>query len=311
MTSIKIGSVQLDCVDRGRGETVVLVHGSASDRRTWQAQIGALAPDFRVLAYSRRHHWPNARIEPGADYSMAEHVADLGVVVASTGSDPVHLVGHSYGAFVALLLAIERPELVRSLVLVEPPVLTLFTSDPPRPYQLLKLLCTRPRTALAIARLGILGFGPAAAAARRGDEGAAIAIFGTAVLGREAFEALSAARLEQARANFIAAELLGSGLPPLEAEAVRAIRCPALLVVGERSPRVFHRFAERLLELLPAARSIEMAGASHIVHEDAAEAFNAALASFLAAVSEGSAAAARAPAPGSARPWRSRSEAPR
>jgi pimeloyl-ACP methyl ester carboxylesterase len=104
----------LDHVERGFGAPLVLVHGSASDRRTWGAQLEAFAARFRVIAYSRRYHWPNAPIPEGADYSMSEHVDDLRDLLDRLGAAPAHLVGHSYGAFVCLLLAAREPERVRS-----------------------------------------------------------------------------------------------------------------------------------------------------------------------------------------------------
>jgi pimeloyl-ACP methyl ester carboxylesterase len=62
---------------------------------------------------------------------MREHVQDLRAVVRSATAGPAHLVGHSYGAYLCLRLATEDPGLIRSLVLAEPPVFTLFTSSPP------------------------------------------------------------------------------------------------------------------------------------------------------------------------------------
>jgi pimeloyl-ACP methyl ester carboxylesterase len=111
----------------------------------------------------------------------------------------------------------------------------------------------------------------------------AMRVFGTAVLGRESYGRLSPERLEQIRANSIEAEFLGSGFPALDAGAVRRIRPPTLLVGGRHSPRVFARLLDRLEELRPHAQRIEIPEASHIVHEDNAPAFNAAVASFLAA----------------------------
>jgi pimeloyl-ACP methyl ester carboxylesterase len=73
----------------------VLVHGSASDYRTWRHQIGTLEKGFLAVAYSRRYHWPNEPIAPGADYSMQEHVDDLEALVDDLGLSPVRLVGHS------------------------------------------------------------------------------------------------------------------------------------------------------------------------------------------------------------------------
>src|SRR5882672_9419797 len=127
-----IAGYQFHCVQRGEGRPVLFVHGSVSDHRTWQPQIEAFSRHYRAIAYSRRYHWPNQPIANGADYAMWGHVNDLEAMIVSLGVGPVHLVGHSYGAFIGLLLACRRPDLLRSLVLAEPPVVTLLVSNPPK-----------------------------------------------------------------------------------------------------------------------------------------------------------------------------------
>lgn len=282
MAKLQVNHAALEYTEHGSGVPLVFVHGSASDYRTWQVQRDEFAKQYRVITYSRRFHWPNEPIRKGVDYSMARQLDDLRVVVHSLNASPAHLVGHSYGAFLALLLAIREPNLVRSLVLAEPPVITLFVSNTPKPLEVLRLLATRPRTAAAIMNFGAMGVAPAMRAARRGDAKAAMRIFGRAVLGSEAFNRLSAARLEQVDANAFLAEFLGSGFLPLDADQIRNVRTPALLVNGRHSPRIFHRLNDALAELLPHAERIYIDGASHIMHEDNPSAYNDALRSFLA-----------------------------
>jgi pimeloyl-ACP methyl ester carboxylesterase len=282
MAKLQLNGASLDYAEQGQGEPLVLVHGSASDARTWQGVDSELARRFRVVTYSRRYHWPNAPIADGSDYSMAEHVDDLQALIRSLGIAPVHLVGHSYGAFVALLLAIREPTVLRTLVLAEAPAITLFIDNVPRPLQLLKLLFTRPRTGLALLKLGATGIAPAAAAARRGDARRAGRIVGKAVLGQRAYRRLSASRLEQVDANAIQAEFLGSGFPPLSTDQLRNVRVPTLLVEGSRSPAVFHRLNDALQQCLPDARRVKIDDASHLIHEDNAPAYVAAVEDFVA-----------------------------
>jgi len=134
----------------GHGEPVVLVHVSASDLFTWDDQREVLGERFRTIAYSRRYHWPNARIANGANYAMADDVDDLEALLPVLNAAPAHLAGHSYGAFICLLLTIQAPRLVRKLVLIEPPVITLFASIVPRPGEIIRLALARPRTATAL-----------------------------------------------------------------------------------------------------------------------------------------------------------------
>lgn len=282
MTQLSARDYEFEYVERGGGEPLVLVHGSASDYRTWQVQLEEFGKHFRTICYSRRYHWPNQKITDGADYSMAEHVDDLEALLGLVDATPAHLVGHSYGAFVCLLLAVRAPRLVRSLVLAEPPTITLFVSNSPRPVEILKLLVTRPRTAAAIVKLGVRGFGPATAALRRDDMEEAMRLFGTATLGADAFGRLSDSRREQVRANLIEAEFLGSGYPPLDSNRLRGVEAPVLLVSAQASPAVFRHLANRLQELLPHTERTVIPGASHIVHEDNATAYNSVVLSFLA-----------------------------
>lgn len=281
MAKIEINRNVLEYSETGRGESLVFVHGSASDYRTWGSQLEEFGTRFRAIAYSRRYHWPNEKIPPEADYSMSEHVDDLEKLLHSLAAAPAHLVGHSYGAFVCLLLGMKAPHLVRSLVLAEPPTLTLFVSNSPKPLEILKVLVTRPRTAFAIIRFGLAGVEPATRAIRRGDTDSCIRFFGTAVLGREFFRSLSKTRLEQVRDNLIKAELTGTGFASLDPDRILDVSVPVLLLNAQHSPRFFHRLADRLHELLPVAERIEIPDASHIMHEDNTSVYNEAVLSFL------------------------------
>lgn len=281
MSTLEINETSFEYAERGEGEPLVLVHGSASDYRTWDKQREEFANRYRVIAYSRRYHWPNEPIPDDADYSMWEHVDDLKALIQQLDAVPAHLVGHSYGAFLCLLLAIKEQELVRTLVLAEPPVVTLFVSNTPNPLELLKLLVTRPRTAIAVLKLGAQGMGPATAAAKRGDAKKAMHLFGRAILGHRFYRQLSERRLEQVDANSFKAEFLGSGFAPLEAEQVRKVRAPTLLITGRHSHRLFHRLADRLEELMPHNERVEIEDASHIMHEDNPSDYNRAVESFL------------------------------
>lgn len=281
--NVSVNGTQLAYHEQGTGDPVLFVHGSGSDLRTWERQIPAIGAQFRAIAYSRRYARPNADIEPSVDDQMLPHVEDLAGLLRAIDVPAAHLVGHSWGGFISLLTAIRYPELVCSLVLMEPPVLSLFVSTPPRPTELLRLLFSRPAAALAIVKFGATAFAPAEKAYRRGDDDAALRLFGTGVLGKASFERLSEARVQQVRDNQNAdrAQLLGAGFPPLSDAEVRGVRAPTLLLAGENSPSFLRRLTDRLHELLPASEFIEINEASHIMHEDNAPMVNAKIISFL------------------------------
>jgi pimeloyl-ACP methyl ester carboxylesterase len=282
--SVAVDGTTLTYRERGGGEPVVFVHGSASDLRSWDQQLPAIGTSYRAIAYSRRYARPNEDIEPGADDQMLPHVDDLVSLLGSIHATPAHLVGHSWGAFICLLTAIRHPQLVRSLVLQEPPVLSLFVSTPPRPKELLPLFIRRPRTAVSILKFGAGTVAPAQRAFRRGDDDTAMRRFAYGVLGKDTYERLSEERRQQARENLNAlrAQLLGAGFPPLSDDDLRRVRIPTLLMTGERSPAFLLRLTDRLQELLPDVERIEIAGASHAMQEENAGAVNEAIRRFLA-----------------------------
>lgn len=259
--------------EEGDGEPIIFVHGSFDDLRTWLPQIRTFGKDARAICYSRRYHWPNEAIAEGADYSMDQHVSDLAGLIETLGIQPVRLVGHSYGGFVSLLLAIRRPDLVSGLALAEPPVVTLFVSDPPKVSQLLGLAFSRPRAAMTVVRFGAGVIEPTKKLVQRGELEQGLAYFASRVLGEDRFRHLPDERLEQIRQNLIPAEFLGSGFSALEDAWICNIEVPVLLLGGDRSPRIFRLLLDRLEELLPNSTRALIPGASHLVHEDSPAAF--------------------------------------
>jgi pimeloyl-ACP methyl ester carboxylesterase len=270
--------------EQGEGEPVVFVHGAISDLRTWEQQLPAFGRSYRAIAYSRRFARPNQDIDPGVDDPWLPHVEDLAAFVREIDAAPAHLVGNSYGAILSLLTAVRHPDVVRSLVIEEAPVVSLFVSWPPRPAELLRHIATRPRAAITVLKYVTGNLVRAQRAFQRGEDDKAMRIFCHGVLGEERCERLPEARKVQIRDNLStlrAACVYGAGFPPLGDDEVRSVRAPALLVIGERSPCVFFRLTDRLEELLPIVERVEIPGASHLMHEDNAPALNEAIVEFL------------------------------
>ncbi|HEX4472125.1 MAG TPA: alpha/beta hydrolase [Nocardioides sp.] len=99
----------------GTGTPVLAIHGITSSSRSWPFLADALeapvlAPDLRGRGRSNRL--------PGAP-GIAQHAEDCAAVVEASGAEPLVVVGHSMGGFVATVLAAKRPDLVRALVLVD------------------------------------------------------------------------------------------------------------------------------------------------------------------------------------------------
>ena len=280
----KVNGTTLAYREEGEGEPVIFVHGGISDLRVWSRQLPEVGRSYRAIAYSRRFARPNEKIDPGADDPMLPHVEDLVTLLGELGAAPAHLVGNSGGAFICLLAGIRHPEVVRTLVLEEPPVLSLFVSSPPRPWELLRLFATRPRTGLAIFGFATRTMAPLKKAFERGeDDEEVLRTFVRGVGGEGAFEQIPEARLRQMLENLseLRAWVLGAGFPPLGHDEVRGVRTPTLLLTGERSPAFLLRLTDRLEDLLPVVERREIPHASHGMHEENAPAVNEAIVEFL------------------------------
>jgi len=105
----------------GEGETVVLVHGSGVRDWTWSDQL-ELADRYRLVLPYRRGYAPSPAADPDFEVD-ARDVADL-------LDRPTQLVGFSYGGVGSLLATARRPELVRTLTVIEPPAFGVAADDP-------------------------------------------------------------------------------------------------------------------------------------------------------------------------------------
>lgn len=280
---IDVNGVSLACLERGEGDAVVFVHGGISDLRTWEHNVPEVARSHRAITYSRRYARPNEDIDPDAPDPWQVHADDLAALLPKLGAAPAHLVGNSQGAFIALLVAMQHPELVRGLVLEEPPVVPLFVSVPPKASELLRLLLTRPRTAIAMIQSVVQQVVPVTKLFERGEDDAALQRFLLTVLGREAYDALDDEQWGRLRSNVatLRAGMLQETFPPLTDEMVRGLRSPTLLLTGEHSPAFLLRLTDRLEELIPDVERREIPDASHVMHADNPAATNAAILDFL------------------------------
>ena len=113
---VQLGEVRTWYDEHGSGDPLVLLHGGLVDARFFEPNLGPLAERFHVYTPERRGHGHTPDVPGPITYQLMadETVAFLEAVVG----EPADLVGHSDGAFVAMLVAMQRPELVKRLVLI-------------------------------------------------------------------------------------------------------------------------------------------------------------------------------------------------
>ncbi len=146
MKQIEHGGVSLAYEERGAGEqTVVFSHSYLCDHRHYEAQVAALEGEYRVVAYDHRDHGESGKAS--SPYTIDDLTDDGIAIIERTGAGPCHWVGLSTGGFVGMRIALRRPELLRSLTLLD----TAAQGEPwwkALKYQgmfaVLRLLGTRP-----------------------------------------------------------------------------------------------------------------------------------------------------------------------
>jgi len=113
-THLTINGVELYSEVDGEGEPVLLLHGGFCSLESLRAQSDALVPRYEVHAFERPGHGRSADIDE--EYSYERGLADTVAYLDMQGLESVHVIGYSDGAILALLLALEHPERVRSVV---------------------------------------------------------------------------------------------------------------------------------------------------------------------------------------------------
>ena len=269
MPTLRVNDYEMAFVERGSGAPLLLVHGTLCDYRHWAAQMEPFGANHRTIAVSLRHCWPEKWDGEGDDFTVQQHTRDVVGFIAALGAGPVHLLGHSRGGHIAFRAAQNYPDLIRSLVLVEPG----------------GVLAADLETGLAAAPPAI-ALGPlytkAAERIRRGeiDEGLQATI--DVLVGPGGWNGTPEPARQMLRDN--AATLIGQikeqRAPFARAEA-EAIRAPTLLIAGERSPASFHHILDGLESALSDTRRVVIPHASHSSNVDNPKAFEGAVLTFL------------------------------
>ena len=246
-----VGSNGLSYELLGEGtEPIVLVHGSWADRRSWDRLVPVLSESLRILRYDRRGFGESSPLR--GMRSVAWEADELAELLLDADHFPAHVLGVSYGAAVALSLTVRRPELVRSVLAHEPPLVAW----PP--------IEEHPEVRAARRELDEYAnrfrLAAPAEAARTFAERFVTGSGGFDRLPPETQEAFLAA------APAWPEELGALERADLDRSLLEGVDLPVLVTRGEVSPRYLVQIAQALVEALPNATGRELRGAGHFPH---------------------------------------------
>ncbi|MBP7000067.1 alpha/beta hydrolase [Amaricoccus sp.] len=252
--------------EAGQGAPALFLHCMLGRSAAWTGVIAELGDRLAISApdlpgHGRTEHDPARSVQ---EQALADARSLLG------GAGRTHVVGHSFGGAVALRLAVEAPEAVASLTLIEPVLFALLAGGDPAAHA---------AEAAAAA--------PARARMAAGDWPGAAEAF----LARWSAVPLGGLSPERAAEMIAGMPLVAAGEADIvepatarpRADEIAAIAAPVLLIDGACSPPSIAAILDRLAALLPAARRVTVPGAGHMLPITHAGAVSGALRDFLAA----------------------------
>lgn len=260
-----LAGVELEYEVRGVGEPVVLIHpGHFADWFTPLLHESALTDHYRVLWYHRVGAAGSSHI--AGPVSLAHHAAHCRALMRHLAIERAHLVGHSSSGNVALQLALDAPEVVHSLAVLEPALMAVPSAPTSRVF-----------------------VGRAVQLYRAGDKTGAIDTFLRGVCGsgyRSVLDQVLPVAFEQHVAD--AGTFFDQELPALQQwsftrEDAQRITQPVLAVMGSKSPGLDRIWAERqelLLSWLPNVEPFILPDATHLLQIENPRGMGEALADF-------------------------------
>lgn len=253
--------------EAGSGPGVVCIHSNASSSAQWRGLMDLLSPRYRVLAPDSYGSGKSPDWHSDREIALRDEVHFIEPILAMAGA-PLALVGHSYGAAVALIAALANPGRVRALALYEPTLFSVVDARSPPPNGVDGI-----RNAVSAA----------AAALDAGDRDAAAGHFIDFWMGPGSWGATPPQR-KVAIADSVAnvrrwAHALFTEATP--AGAFARLDIPVLYMFGSESPESAHAVARILVPALPRVRVVEFPGLGHMAPVTHPEPINAEIARFL------------------------------
>jgi pimeloyl-ACP methyl ester carboxylesterase len=246
----------------GVGPGLIFIHGVMGDWRSWDAQWEVFVARYRCVRYSRRYNHPNGNSMPSPHHSALQEAQDLQLLLDHLRWEKAILVGSSYGAFVALMLAAAHPGRCAALVLAEPPMMRYAGLSPAGAE------AERAFRATTVA--------PANDAFRRGDDTLAATIM-TGGINGAATSSMPSEAMARRMQNIQAMKMLALSsdeFPWIAPSALAALPMPVLMMAGRNTPPIHAEIFRNVCRAMPQAQVQWIDDAGHGASRDNPAQFN-------------------------------------
>jgi pimeloyl-ACP methyl ester carboxylesterase len=260
MEHVEVGTIDIAFRRRGHGPALLLLHGAVSDSRVWRVELESFSDEFTVVAWDAPGCGEST--DPPEVFRMGDFADCLTGFIEAVGLHRPHVLGHSWGATLALELWRRHPSMVASLVLVGA-YAGWAGSLPPDEVQ------RRLASALAAADL---------VDSNQWDPTSMPGLFSDAMPADRAAELIAIMSDIRAGATRTMARALAEA--DLRDELAQ-IAVPTLLISGDADERSPLPVAEQLHRAIPGSTLTVLAGLGHECFIESAAAFDAAVRSFL------------------------------
>jgi esterase len=115
--TVDVNGYPIAYIEAGAGVPIIMLHGAWVDHRFLAPQVAEFSKTHRAIAVSLRHHYPEPWDGTEGLFSVSQHAADVTALIRQLNLGKVHLLGHSRGGAVAINVARQAPELIRTLIL--------------------------------------------------------------------------------------------------------------------------------------------------------------------------------------------------
>lgn len=237
--TVEVGGYPMSYIEAGSGVAVVMLHGVWVDHRFLAPQVTEFSKTHRAIAVSLRHHYPEPWDGKEGAFSVSQHANDVAAMIRQLNLGKVHLLGHTRGGAVAVNVARQAPELIRTLILEDAGGLESLLVDESAARQRIEVPAK-----FAVFLRGTLD---------SSDRGTTARTAWNTANGADAWAQMSPAMQQMITDNIgTMTAKTPYDAPAISCDDIRKFNFPVLILHGERSQKIYSDMSAAMRQCQPA-----------------------------------------------------------